>query len=385
MKKVISFVLVVCMLLTMITIPTFAATTLKLSTTELNIVKAYQKTIETSDAQYLNKYKYPGVTFKAADYGDGITAKILNPKYSKVYDSKAKMYKLCINGLTVVTDGQMLGITKTPSQLYIKTLKQKVYAYRELSDVKPEMLTINDLSESETLSLEEYLTSLYDADTANALMYPEDSQGAGTEEKPDTTIDKNDNTGIGSGSNPSSVSGAGTVNSPVEMNQKYTWSVTDKQYAYDLISGTFSLTVKNSKKVTADDIVKLGFKKPTDNDKVDYYLVNVLWEVKNAKLKKGEKGEGYGYLSGGWGLDVWGVKTADGDSYIGGCTDYGYDGSIGRAMNAVDKKITPGMNESCKAEGTLLLSVPKGKTSYMVIRNDSIEDYDSSFIYFKVK
>jgi hypothetical protein len=601
MKKVLSFILVVCILLTMVTMPAVAATTIKLSATEQSIAGAYLKSLETGDAKYLNKYKYPGVTFKMADYGSGVKAKVLNPKFSKVYDSKVKLYKLNVDGLLVTTDGESLAISKTPSQLYIKTYKNKVYAYKEPS-IKYQPLSVENLTENETIALEQYLTSAYDEDTANALMYPSDGDNGedtedGNGDSPKTSIDTNGNSGssavsgtatlsapvklnskytwsetkkclddmvsgtfsltvkgikkitaddvadlgfkkpkaddktefalvdvkwevkdakivsgtedmylnvgwdldiwgvktadgasivgatdygfdgsfdsnlrnvIGtkkisqgmtesyvaegkvlmtlyknktnylvvknpmiedykssfmyfildgagqtydsgsavdtenntnynpkgedysgidtdSNSNVSSGTGAGIAASPVEMNQKYTWTVTDHQYAYDLISGTFSLTVKSSKKVTADDVVKLGFKKPESNDKADYYLTKVVWEVKDAKLKKGEKGLGYGYLSGGWDLSVWGFKTPEGDSYIGGCTDYGFDGSIGREMSKVDKKITPGMTGSCKVEGNILLTVPKGDTSYMVVKNESISDYKSSFIYFKVK
>ena len=43
------------------------------------------------------------------------------------------------------------------------------------------------------------------------------------------------------------------------------------------------------------------------------------------------------------------------------------------------------MKESFKAQGKVLMTLYKDKTNYMVIRNYAIEDYNSSFIYFKLK
>jgi hypothetical protein len=42
------------------------------------------------------------------------------------------------------------------------------------------------------------------------------------------------------------------------------------------------------------------------------------------------------------------------------------------------------MNESLKAEGKILLTMCKGETNYMVLKNEAIKDYDNSFIYFKL-
>lgn len=365
MKKLLSLLLSICVMLTMFTVSTFAATSNKLTTAEQNIVKAYQKTLETNDAKYINKYKYSGVTFKVEDL-KGVTVKILNPKYSKVYDSKVKMYKLCINGILIVTDGEMLGITKAPSEIYVKTKNKKLYAYGEVSNGNVKMLTVEDLSESETLVVEKYLTSLYDEDTAYALMYPED-------EEPDSS-GSNDN---------SSADGEGTFDSPIALNQKHTWSET-KDCLDDTITGTYSCTVKGIQKISVDELVELGFRKPEANSKIEYALVDVLWEVKDATIKK-VAGEGSIYLNVGWDLDVWGVRDSDKDSIIG-ATDYGFKGSFSDAMDkATDlRKLTPGMKESFKAQGKVLVTLFKNSSNYMAIRDYSIEDYDSSFIYFKL-
>jgi hypothetical protein len=337
----------------MFAVPTIAATSTKLTTTETSIVKAYQKSIESEDAKYINAYKYPGVTFNMEKYGEGIKAKFITANYSKDYDSKKKLYKLNIAGILVTTDGTSLHMANVTTSMYIKTSNKKVYAFEEIvGSIKD--LTVGSLTQSQLTALENYLVSVYGDDKTQTLMYPD------------------------------MVKGDGTMESPIELNQKYTWNL-DKDYAYDHITGTCSLTVKSAKKITTSDIAKLGFKKPKEDSSVEYLLVNVIYQVKNAKLTKGSNGSGYSYLTSAWGLDIWGTKTTDGGSYIGGCTDYGFDGSLGRVSDKYDKKITSGMAaQSYKAQGNMILQVVKGKTYYMCIRNEAIEDYDSSFVYFKL-
>lgn len=361
MKKIVSLLLCICIVCTIFTMPTIAATSTKLSTAELNIVKEYQKTIETNDAKYINAYKYPGVTFKMQVVLDkSLVAKILNPTYSKVYDSKLKLYKLSVSGITVVTNGEKLILASTKYGIYVKTNGKKLCTYKVAPNENEKLLEVINLTDSQQTVLEKYLASLYDADTASTLMYP-DEGGTGKDK------------------------GNGTIESPIALKQKYTWTATDKKYAYDMISGTFSLTVNSSKKITTTDVQKLGFKKPADNDKYEYYLVNATYEVKNAKIKKGDKGLGYCYLSSGWALDIWGTKNSDGNGLIGGCSDY-FDGGIGKKIYSIDKKVTVGMaGQSFKVTGNVLLSVLKGDTYYMCLRNEEIEDYDSSFVYFKFK
>lgn len=180
-----------------------------------------------------------------------------------------------------------------------------------------------------------------------------------------------------------STNGDGTLSSPVGFNQKHTWTSTE-DYLDDSMTGTYSYTVKGIKKISLDQVEDLGFKRPEAKDNLEYALVDILVEVSNAKLEQID-GDGSAYLS-AWTRDIWGVKTPTGESIIG-ATDYGFDGSLERAVSEVCnfKKVTPGMKESFKAQGKVLMTLYKDKTNYMVIRNYAIEDYDSSFIYFKLK
>lgn len=196
----------------------------------------------------------------------------------------------------------------------------------------------------------------------------------------DAEPSSNDNTSSGVST---SEKGSGTLNSPVAMNQKYTWTSAE-DYLDDTMSGTYSYTVKGIKKISLDQVEDLGFKRPEAKDNLEYALVDILVEVSNAKLEQ-NSGDGSAYLS-AWARDIWGVKTATGESIIG-ATDYGFDGSLNNVIRDACnfKKVTPGMKESFKAQGKVLMTLYKDKTNYMVIRNYAIEDYNSSFIYFKLK
>lgn len=375
MKKFLSLVVTICVLLTIFTVPGFAAT--KLTSAETNIVKAFQKTLETNDLQYLNKYKYPGMKFYLTDAGADMDCKILNPQYSKVYDSKEKLNKLTIKGLLVATDGENLAYGNVTYSIFIKTKSSKLYAYKQAPTAKLKQLTLDDLSDSTIAAMEKYLISLYDEDTAYALMYPEENSE--DEYSDDSDVDNGDD------QSSSGYSGKANFNSPVPMNQKFTWSET-KKYLDDTVSGTYSVTVKNVKKIDADGVEALGFRRPQESEDTEFALVDIVYEVKNATIKKGT-GQGYAYLSSAWDMNLWGVKTSSGMKIIGG-TDYGFDGSLSRVIDDANfKKVTPGMNESYKAEGKILLTLYKGKTNYMVLQNEEIyqkDDYDGSFMYFKL-
>lgn len=389
MKKLLSWIISLSLILSIFTVPAFAAT--KLTTAETNIIKAYQKTFETGDAQYLNKYKYPGVNFESDKNEKGVYCKVLNPQYSKVYDSKVKLNKLMVKGLMVVTDGKELTMGNINWGVYVKTKSKKLYAYKEVSDTEDiNFVSIDDLSVSTIDAIEKYLTGLYDEDTAYSLMYPDDenSSDENSSDEEDSSYLENEDTDTSDQSDSSPATGKGTLSSPVDVNEKYTWSETES-YIGDTMSGTYSLTVKNVKKLSVSELNKLGYeeveKKADDKYEYEYALLDVAYEVKDAAIKKGT-GEGWAYLS-AYSPYFWGIKTSDGLSNLMGITDYGFDGSLSRVISDTVNfdKITPGKNGSFKAQGKVLVVLVKGKTNYLVLRNQEIEDYDSSFIYFKLK
>ena len=403
MKKLLSCIIALSLILTMFTIPAAAAAA-KLTAAETNIVKAYQKSVETGDVQYISKYKYPGVSFFSGQYEKGMKLKILNAQYSKVYDSKAKLNKLMIKGLLVITDGEMLGFGNVNWGIFVKTKNKKLYAYKEVQNAdEMKFLKIDDLSEGSISAMEKYLVSLYGEDTAYSLMYPEeDSAGADEEDTitndedtitndDEDTINNNDedtsnyeeNTSSNQ-SNNSSAKGKGTLSSPIEVNQKYTWNET-KDFLGDTLSATYSFTVTNVKKLSLDELHNLGFKETKDGKyELEYALLDIDYEVKDGTLKKGT-GDGYAYFS-AFKPNFYGMKTADGISNAMGVSDYGFDTSITKAISDAgnSKKVTPGSKESFKVKGKVVVVMIKGKTNCLVLRNQEIKDYNSSMIYFKL-
>lgn len=179
--------------------------------------------------------------------------------------------------------------------------------------------------------------------------------------------------------------GDGTFNSPVSMNQKHTWTE-KRDYLGDTISASYSVTVKNVKKLSSSELKDLGFKEGESDGKYEYEyaLIDLVYEVKNAAVNKGT-GKGSLSLS-SFTPYLWGIKTADGISGLMGIRNYGFDGSMSSTISGAtkSKKVTPGMKEEYKAEGKVLAVLIKGKTNYLVFRNQETKDYKSSFIYFKL-
>ncbi|ACL77625.1 hypothetical protein [Ruminiclostridium cellulolyticum] len=352
MKKILSIVLSLCLVLSVFAVPVTAASSAKLTSSEMNIIKAYQQTLETKNLQYVNKYKYSGVSYKMLSIPNGSTAKILTPQYSKSYDSKQKLYTANLKGLLVISSKTKLSVSSISCGVYLKTKNKKTYAYNAVATTT-KAIEVKNLTSSQKNEVKKYLSSKYGDKTANSLMNP--------------------STAIGS------------INNPVPLNQKYTWSET-KSFLDDQITGTFSMTVKSFKKVTLDELKEMGIT-AKDREDHEYAIVDILWEVQNAKITK-VKGQGSAFLSVGWDPYIWGIKTSDKASIIG-TMNYGFDGSLDDAIDeATDlRKITPGMTESFKAEGKVILDLYKNKTNFLVMQNEQIRnvDYDGSFIYFKLK
>ncbi len=183
-----------------------------------------------------------------------------------------------------------------------------------------------------------------------------------------------------------SANGAGTFSSPVSVDQKYSWTE-KRDYLGDTISASYSVTVKSVKMLSISELNDLGFQEGKSDGKYEYEyaLVDLAYEVKDASIEQG-KGNGSIYLS-SFTPYLWGIKTADEISGLMSIKSYGFDGSISRVISDTTKgkKVTPGMKESYNAQGKILVVILKGKTNYLVLRNQETKDYKSSFIYFKLK
>ncbi|MDP4267979.1 MAG: hypothetical protein Q8880_11160 [Bacteroidota bacterium] len=176
----------------------------------------------------------------------------------------------------------------------------------------------------------------------------------------------------------------GSLTSPVPLGEKFTFTA---KYTYkdNSHSGTYSCTIKSAKAITRDQIAALGFKKPEENAKMDYVLVDLVWEAKNCKVISAAKDSPYLYLS-SFEPNIWGSETSSGLSIIGG-TDYGFDGSISRNIDNVTnyKKLYAGQSGSFTAEGKVILPIYKNEVNYLVIKDEGQQDYDKSKIHFKIK
>ncbi len=182
MKRKLSLVLVLTLVLTFLSSSiAHADTATDLSKREKAIVKAYVKTVETGDLKYLNKYKYPGMTYQEPGYAGLYNVKIISPKYSKKYIKSEKLYCLYVTGTLVVSEEDYLVLAKMRIGIYIKKKGNTAYAYLEKqTDGKDiyadQIITVDKLSKSAITELEKYLVGLYGEENGKALMYPDSTE-----------------------------------------------------------------------------------------------------------------------------------------------------------------------------------------------------------------
>ncbi|BBI32445.1 copper amine oxidase N-terminal domain-containing protein [Cohnella abietis] len=190
---------------------------------------------------------------------------------------------------------------------------------------------------------------------------------------------------------PVSTGNLGSFDKPVPFgktltfNDSYSYESNDKK---DFIktSVTYSYTVTKTEPITRDKIQELGFRKPEANAAIDYLLVTIKFSANNAKLvKSSNKDE---YLNVYFKPSIWGVKTTEKSSIIGGNTS-GFDGSLGRATDtATDlRKLKVGESASFSASGKFILPIYKNAENYLVISKDnkSSNNSDDYLTYFKLK
>lgn len=181
----------------------------------------------------------------------------------------------------------------------------------------------------------------------------------------------------------------GTLNDPIGLGASFTYTDIKNSDYFGNTSAQYTFTVKKAEPISLEAIEALGFKKPEKNAQTEYMMLTVDLIVKNASyLKKGSEYDSE-YLSS---IEprIWGVKTAEGNSIIGG-TDYGFEGSLDRNISSVlgelsYSKLNVGDSKSYSVSGKILLPVYKNDVNYFILqRSDESIDYDARFIYFKLK
>lgn len=192
--------------------------------------------------------------------------------------------------------------------------------------------------------------------------------------------------------NTAASSNKGTMSDPVKLGSSFTY--TDSYNAAGSLIGHYSaqytFSISKVTSISRDQIEKLGFRRPEENSKINYVLLDVNLKVKNAVFKKYNNGSDdydYHFLN-SYRPSIWGVKTASGDSIIGG-TDHGFDGSLSDNISKIvdySEKVYQGDSKSYETSGKILLPVISGQENLFTLQRSNSElEYDDTFIYFKLK
>lgn len=186
-------------------------------------------------------------------------------------------------------------------------------------------------------------------------------------------------------------SGSGKLGSPVPLGKSFTY--VDNYNAGDgkwnNTSATYNYTVNNVTPLSLDQIVALGFRRPDTSTTVSYVMANVTVKASKIKFTQGnEKGSlDHTFLS-SIKPDIWGTKSLDGEAKIIGGTDYGFDGSFSRLLqDDYFTEFKEGETGSYEMTGDILLTVLKGQESMLALhkQDSDIEEYEDTFVYFKLK
>lgn len=366
MRIKLSFVLIFSIVMSIfMSVPSIAVTTnnnTKLTAAELAVAKAYVSYLETGNEKEFAKIKYPGAKFnKPIAWGNYMNVKLINPTYTKAYDSKAKLYTINIKCLLVYSSTRKIAIYNLTTGVYLKTQKSKIYAFKEnLTNAALDFSFFEVLNATQKKLVSDYLKGLYKEDTANYILTGKSDDQATSKMK-------------------------GSINSPVPMNETFTWTDVENMYG-DILTGSYSLTVKKTEPITRDEIEKAGLKRPKDADFIDYIIVTVKWEVKSAKLvpvtAKGLclKPAVVPYACSTATLD----RGTDFDSYI-----VNFKGSIAEAAQktiGVGKEYCFGGDTfSYSAEGKIIVPVYNDEgANFLVVNNGEDSIYGKRSIHFEL-
>lgn len=174
---------------------------------------------------------------------------------------------------------------------------------------------------------------------------------------------------------------AATLNDPVEFGKTFSY---DDPYTYDGVTTNahYDVTITGSKKINANDVANLGFKKPKDDGITEYALVDVNLKVSNASYK----GDDYRYLS-QFKPDMFGSYTSTGRSIICG-TDYGFTGCLNDAISKAtnfQKVNSDGKTYSYQASGKILIAIYKNVENYITFQKSDTTNYNASKLHFKLQ
>lgn len=164
MKKLVMFILSLSLVLGLFAGTTAFAdtTTSKLNANEMKMVQAYAQSMVTGSAAYMNKYAFPGRTFKDTPISGDVTVTIVNPVYYKVTSSKTKVATLFIDGYTVITDvdATQFSIYRISSGMDLKVKGKKTYLYAKNKATISEAIQFGQVAEADAADVKAYLESV---------------------------------------------------------------------------------------------------------------------------------------------------------------------------------------------------------------------------------
>lgn len=351
MKKILSILLVLVLFLSLNSgVSTSAATVTKLTTRETKIAKAYVKSYESGDLSSVKKYIYPGSKMKAEAVASGTDVKVFSPKYTKKYDSKAKMDCILTSGIVTVTDGSKLTILSGTVGVNLKVKDKVTYAYsKNTTAAKLNEVTINDIKEAQVKEIEKYMKDKYGEAAASKMIF-------GIPNAPTATL-----------------------KAPAELGTKYTYKGL-YNYKKDSVVGTFAITVNSVTDATIDEAVRMGYKGPI-NEYIELKSVNITWDVIKAEVTKGT-GSIYTYRD--FIAPIFNGIRVPGLDKLGFVTDNGFASILSNKIDELkDSKIKS--ETSFTVTGNVILPTIKGEENYMVFVVKGEENPDLDRIYFKMK
>lgn len=170
-------------------------------------------------------------------------------------------------------------------------------------------------------------------------------------------------------------SGIGKKDSPVPKGSTYTWTGTTDSYYK--IEYTYSLTVNDAKPVTIDELKEMNVR-VNEDDRFEYRILDVSC---NAEIKLLGSESGSAYISSFY-PHIVGAESSAGESVIG-YAFFGFEDAL--KDNISDQvgfdKIDIDETASYSADGKVIIPVYKGKTNYLVLRDDGSGDK----IYFSIE
>lgn len=357
MKKILSIMLILTLLLPCGSGVSASASSTSLTKRELAIAQAYIKAYETGKLSNVSKYVYPKSKFKINAVSSGTSIKIFSPKYTKNYDTKSKMNYITVSCIITKKDETGLTVSKGTLSINLETKDKTTYLYSQnTTKTKLTKTSLNDITSSELSSIESYFVDKYGEDASLKMLY-----------------------GITKAS-------SATLTSPAELGSTYAYSYS-YMFKNDTIklNGDFTLALNSVKDITRDEAFGMGYK-GLSNEYIEYKLINMTWSSKNVKVIDGVCNNIYTYKE--FMSPIFrGILLPNDNDYINIVLSSGFDNSFQSNMDELLKTNTMKSNPTANftVTGDIVVPVVKDTLNYLrfVVRGEP--DPQKDMIYFKIQ